>query len=128
MKQVFKRIVCFILTLVLVVPTLSSQGLYKVNAESYFLPQTPENHSYLVGKDIKAGKYVVFSDNTSPLGVFWEINNITGDKVINNDFTKIAAVITVKDSQILVIHRGYAIPINKVSNSMLRISRLEIIH
>jgi hypothetical protein len=124
MKQRLKRIVCFILTLALIVPILSSQGLGKVNAKSYFLPETPENSSYLVGKDIKAGRYVVFSDNTSSLGAFWEINNNSGNKVIDNEFTKVATVITVKQSQRLVIHRGYAIPINSVSNSVFRFYNL----
>jgi hypothetical protein len=66
----------------------------------------------------------VFSDNTSSLGAFWEINNNSGNKVIDNEFTKVATVITVKQSQRLVIHRGYAIPINSVSNSVFRFYNL----
>lgn len=96
-----------------------------------YLPETPTNYSYLAGKDITAGKYVVFSDKTSSLGAFWEINNVKGNKIIENEFTCGASVITVAQSQSLVIHRGYAIPISNISNIMLKLynlSEVTILH
>lgn len=91
---------------------------------SDFLPETPSNYSYIAGKDILAGKYVVFSDNTSALGAFWGIQNINGSKIIDNEFTKEPSIITVKQSQSLVIHNGYAIPIDNVSSAMFRMNNL----
>ncbi|MFA9376324.1 MAG: Ig-like domain-containing protein [Lachnotalea sp.] len=89
-----------------------------------YLPKTPANFRYLAGKDMIAGTYVVFSDKTSSLGAFWEINNVKGNKIIENEFTSEASVITVAQSQSLVIHRGYAVPISDVSNSILKLYNL----
>jgi hypothetical protein len=89
-----------------------------------YLPQTPENETYLAGSDIAAGKYVIFSDHTSSLGAFWEIDNLNGDNIIKNGFTKEVEIITVFKSQRLVIHNGYAISISAVSQGMLKLGNL----
>lgn len=103
----------------------SKQVICEVGVKtSDYLPETPANDSYLAGKDILAGKYVVFSDNTSTLGTFWEIRNVSGSKIIDNEFTQEAALITVEQSQSLVIHRGYAVPVENVSNSMLKLNNI----
>lgn len=91
---------------------------------SDYLPETPTGYSYLVGKDIKAGQYVVFKNENEDFSAFWAITNKTGKKTIDCAFTYGTAIITVAKNQRLEIHRGYAVPIKKVSKSTFKLNKL----
>ncbi|OYP20992.1 hypothetical protein C8E03_10843 [Lachnotalea glycerini] len=137
MIQALKKITCFILTVILITLVFSKHEMNKATASERtkhstaieimkqesvmtvgFILQTPPNDSYLVGKDILAGKYIVFSDYTSSMGAFWEIENMTGNQVIDNQFTKNTAIITVSTGQRLILHHGYAMPMKTQSRKM----------
>jgi hypothetical protein len=205
MKQIFKKVACLMLAVVLVVPVLHSKGLKEVKASDYtelnisetiidkgktvqlsvlnaagstitwssedtnvatvdsnglvtgvdkgnaniiasvvragstynsrytcelgvktsgYLPKTPNDYSYLVGKDIKAGQYVIFSNNEEDFDAYWAIKDKTGKKIISNAFTRGTAIITVAKNQRLSIGWGYAVPINKVAKSTFKLSNL----
>ena len=82
-------------------------------------PKKYTEGQYKVGKDIKAGEYVIFS-NKDTSGYFSLTSDANGDDIITNDNFKYNTIIQINDGEYLKLSRAYAVAIKDVKKLDLK--------